>query len=174
MQINLQAKEARLLSANSMQANPPVENPTAFCQRIKFPGLLPFYAALAALLLAMAASAGNAQLASAQTGSATPTAIQAQVVKQAKPASNSDRRRAAKLYLASSKLFAGEHFEEAMRGYEKAAALDPENDDYPLAASVARSHTVAALIQAAARTEMRRWRVLPWPTRTNWSRKTRR
>jgi len=99
----------------------------------------------------MAASAGNAQLASAQTGSATPTAIQAQVVKQAKPASNSDRRRAAKLYLASSKLFAGEHFEEAMRGYEKAAALDPENDDYPLAASVARSHTVAALIQAAAR-----------------------
>jgi tetratricopeptide (TPR) repeat protein len=53
---------------------------------------------------------------------------------------NSDRRRAAKLYLASSKLFVDGQFEEAMRGYEQAATLDPGNADYPLAASVARSH----------------------------------
>jgi Flp pilus assembly secretin CpaC len=66
----------------------------------------------------------------------------------------SDRRRAAKLYLASSKLFEKEAFEEAMEGYQQAAKLDPENRDYPLAASVARSHAVTALIQAAARDRM--------------------
>ena len=68
---------------------------------------------------------------------------------------NSDRRRAAKLYIASSKLFVDEHFEEAMRGYEQAAALDPGTADYRLAASVARSHAVTALIQAAAKDRMR-------------------
>jgi Flp pilus assembly secretin CpaC len=68
---------------------------------------------------------------------------------------NSDRRRAAKLYLAASKLFVGEQFEEAMRGYQQAAKLDPENVDYPLAASVARSHAVTAQIQAAAKDRMR-------------------
>jgi Flp pilus assembly secretin CpaC len=68
---------------------------------------------------------------------------------------NSDRRKAAKLYLAASKQFVGEQFEEALRGYEQAAKLDPGNADYPLAASVARSHAVAALIQAAAKDRMR-------------------
>jgi type II secretory pathway component GspD/PulD (secretin) len=68
---------------------------------------------------------------------------------------NSDRRRAAKLYLASSKFFVDEHFEEAMRGYEQAAALDPETTDYRLAAEVARSHAVTALIQAAAKYRLR-------------------
>src|ERR1035437_7164447 len=68
---------------------------------------------------------------------------------------NSDRRRAAKLYLSSSKLFAGEQFEEAMRGYEQAAALDPGTADYRLAASVARGHAVTALIQAAAKDRLR-------------------
>jgi Flp pilus assembly secretin CpaC len=74
-----------------------------------------------------------------------------QDAKQARPVRNSDRRRAAKLYLASSKLFEKGEFEEAMQGYEQAARLDPGNADYPLAASVARSHAVTALIQAAAR-----------------------
>ena len=68
---------------------------------------------------------------------------------------NSDRRRAAKLYLASSKLFVDEHYEEALRGYEQAAALDPGTTDYRLAADVARSHAVTALIQAAAKDRMR-------------------
>ncbi len=68
---------------------------------------------------------------------------------------NADRRRAAKLYLASSKLFVDEQFEEAMRGYEQAAELDPGNADYRLAASVARSHAVTALIQAAAKDRLR-------------------
>jgi type II secretory pathway component GspD/PulD (secretin) len=76
-------------------------------------------------------------------------------VVQPKPVRGSDRRRAAKLYLNSSKLFEKEKFEEAMEGYERAAKLDPENRDYPLAAGVARSHVVTALIQAAAKDRMR-------------------
>lgn len=68
---------------------------------------------------------------------------------------NSERRKAAKLYLASSKLFVDEHFEEAMRGYEQASALDPEIIDYRLAAEVARNHAVTALIQAAAKDRLR-------------------
>ncbi len=88
---------------------------------------------------------------------ATPpqSAKQAQDSKQAKPTRNSDRRRAAKLYLVSSKLFEKEQFEEAMRGYEQAAKLDPTNADYPLAVNVARSHAVTALIQAAAKDRLR-------------------
>ncbi len=80
---------------------------------------------------------------------------QAEGAKQAPPVRNSDRRRAAKLYLAASKLFVGGQFEEAMRGYEQAARLDPENADYPLAAKVARNHLVTALIQAAAKDRQR-------------------
>ena len=38
-----------------------------------------------------------------------------------------------------------------MKGFEQAAALDPTNADYRLAADVARSHAVTALIQAAAK-----------------------
>jgi tetratricopeptide (TPR) repeat protein len=79
----------------------------------------------------------------------------AEETKQAKPVRNSDRRRAVKLYLAASKLFEERKFEEAMRGYEQAAALDPGNDDYPLAVTVARNHRVTALIQAAAKDRLR-------------------
>ena len=38
---------------------------------------------------------------------------------------------------------------------EQAAELDPANTDYALAADVARSHAVTALIQAAAKDRMR-------------------
>lgn len=68
---------------------------------------------------------------------------------------SSDRRRAAKLYLEASKLFASEQFEEAMHDYEQAARLDPSNGDYSLAITVARSHAVTALIQTAAKDRMR-------------------
>lgn len=66
-----------------------------------------------------------------------------------------DRRRATKLYLAASKLFMDEHFEEALRQYQQAAKLDPTNPNYGLAADVARSHAVTALIQSAAKARMR-------------------
>ena len=41
-----------------------------------------------------------------------------------------------------------------MHGYERAAALDPTNENYRLAAGVARSHAVIALIQAAAKDKL--------------------
>jgi Flp pilus assembly secretin CpaC len=91
--------------------------------------------------------------------SATPGAASAtDLTQEAQPASptrSTDRRRAAKLYLASSKLFVEEKFEEAMHGYERAAALDPGSADYRLAVGVARSHAVTALIQAAAKSRLR-------------------
>ncbi|MGH9563011.1 MAG: hypothetical protein ACRD3S_16285 [Terracidiphilus sp.] len=62
-----------------------------------------------------------------------------------------DKRRAAKLYLAASKLFMDRKFEEAMKDFEQAAALDPAHADYKLAAGVARGHLVTALVQQAAK-----------------------
>ncbi len=64
---------------------------------------------------------------------------------------SSDRRRAAKLYLDASKLFLDRQFEEAMKDFAQAAALDPTNTNYQLAAGVARSHAVTELIQEAAK-----------------------
>lgn len=75
--------------------------------------------------------------------------------KQVVPVRDADRRRAAKLYLATSKLFEKAQFEKALHGYEQAAKLDPNNGDYPLAANVARSHAVTALVQAAAKNRVR-------------------
>jgi type II secretory pathway component GspD/PulD (secretin) len=71
--------------------------------------------------------------------------------KNAKPPSSGDRRRAAKLYLAAGKLFEQQKYPQAIKLYEAAAQLDPTNPDYALAAGVARSHQVTALIQAAAK-----------------------
>ena len=62
-----------------------------------------------------------------------------------------DRRHAAELYLSASKLFLNRQFEKAMQEFEHAAPLDPANANYRLAADVARSHAVTALIQAAAK-----------------------
>lgn len=88
---------------------------------------------------------------------ATPATAPATPAKDKKvvPVRDADQRRAAKLYLAASKLFEKAQFEKAMQGYEQAAKLDPNNRDYPLAASVARSHAVTALVQAAAKNRMR-------------------
>ena len=62
-----------------------------------------------------------------------------------------DQRRAAKLYLESSKLFLDRQFDDAMQGFGRAAALDPSNANYRMAALVAKSHEVTALIQEAAK-----------------------
>jgi Flp pilus assembly secretin CpaC len=95
---------------------------------------------------------------SAPSGQGTP-AVQAppaageipEPAKQTKAPRGSAQRRAAKLYLESSKMFLNRQFEEAMRGFEQAATVDPSNADYKLAANVARSHAVTALIQTAAK-----------------------
>jgi Flp pilus assembly secretin CpaC len=95
-------------------------------------------------------AAGSGAAAAGQE--AAPAA--AEIPSPAKPAKEprtSDQRRAAKLYLESSKLFLNRQFEEAMEGFERAAKLDPGNVNYPMAAQVARSHEVTALIQEAAR-----------------------
>jgi Flp pilus assembly secretin CpaC len=71
--------------------------------------------------------------------------------KEMKHVRGRDKERAAKLYLDSSKLFVNRQFEEARKGFEQAAALDPSNSDFRLAADVARSHEVTALIQEGAK-----------------------
>lgn len=63
----------------------------------------------------------------------------------------SERRGAAKLYLSAAKLYEQGKFEEALRDDQRAAALDPGNENYRMAVEIARSHAVAALIQSAAK-----------------------
>jgi len=84
----------------------------------------------------------------ASSASAPPSAAAAL---SAKTPGHAERARAAKLFLAASKSFQAEKFEEAMQAYHQAALLDPSNRDYPLAEEVARNHAVTALIQAAAK-----------------------
>ncbi len=120
------------------------------------------------MLLAATAGAAPAQQAAPQTPaqpgaqtaaqagtSAQPAAAQAQSAAPSKPVSSKNRRRAAKLFLQASKLFDQEQFDAAMRNFEQAAALDPGNANYAVAAKLARSHQVTALIQAAARASTR-------------------
>ena len=120
------------------------------------------------MLLAATAGAAPAQQAAPQTPaqpgaqtaaqagtSAQPAAAQAQSAAPSKPVSSKNRRRAAKLFLQASKLFDQEQFDAAMRNFEQSAALDPGNANYAVAAKLARSHQVTALIQAAARASTR-------------------
>jgi Flp pilus assembly secretin CpaC len=95
------------------------------------------------------ASGQNSPLPAGQTTSAAaPNTTQAG--DSAQPRAR-DRRRAAKLFLAASKLFLDRNFEASMTEFEQAAALDPTNANYRLAAQVARNHLVTALIQEAAK-----------------------
>ena len=116
-------------------------------------------AATAAMLLAIFPGAMQAQatgaVAAPQQGSApaaaTPDAAGNASAKKSKLPTAGARHRAAKLYLAASKLYVDGQFEEALAEYERAARLDPSNADYDAAAELARSHAVTALIQAAAK-----------------------
>ncbi|MFZ0744952.1 MAG: hypothetical protein WAM85_11130 [Terracidiphilus sp.] len=117
-------------------------------------------ASLAGLLLAAVAAAAGAQ----QPPTSAPGAVVNQTAQQQgsrsesadheKRVSAKDHRRAAKLFMEATRLFEKEQFDEAMRDYEQAATLDPENADYSLAAKVARSHAVTALIQTAAKARL--------------------
>jgi tetratricopeptide (TPR) repeat protein len=106
------------------------------------------------------AAGGGPGAQGSQSAPANPTAgaqAAAEIPAPTKPSNEprgSARRKAAKLYLGSSKLFLNRQFEDAMQGFEQAAALDPSNPNYALAANVARSHAVTALIQAAAKDRM--------------------
>jgi general secretion pathway protein D len=114
-----------------------------------------FGTVFAALL--MAAIAGAQQAPAPASPSATPPATDAQA-KDNSPARNitgKERRRATKLYLEASKLFQKEQYDAAIRDYEEAAKLDPENPNYAAATEVARSHAVTELIQTAAKSRIR-------------------
>lgn len=105
-----------------------------------------------ALLLTTLPSLSQSQAATPPTpAQSSPANDVAAPVKADKQPTTSDHRRAAKLFLQASKLFEKEQFEEAMRDYRHAAELDPSNPNYALAADLARSHAVTALIQAAAK-----------------------
>ena len=83
----------------------------------------------AALLLATFPSALFAQAAEPVAPSPSPSAQNAQPAAstdtgQTQPREK-DRRRAARLFLAASKLFMDEHFEDALAAYEQASKLDP-------------------------------------------------
>jgi general secretion pathway protein D len=101
-----------------------------------------------------AAAAQEAQAPVVTPPAASANALQT-TTSTAKPVRESDRRRATRLYLAASKLFMNERFEEALKQYEEAAKLDPANSNYMLAAGIARSHAVTALIQAATKARLK-------------------
>jgi len=88
---------------------------------------------------------------SAAANQATPPPAPAAVARALPTPTSSARRRAVKLFLNATKLFEKTQFEDALHEYQKAAALDPSNRDYALAAEVARSHAVTALVQDAAK-----------------------
>lgn len=107
------------------------------------------YAALQAPAQSLAPAAQNPPIAQA----ATPPAPDSTPGRPSplKLSRESDRRRAARLFMAAATLYKNELFEEAVKDYEEAAGLDPANPDYAMALEVARSHAVTALIQKAAR-----------------------
>jgi general secretion pathway protein D len=85
-------------------------------------------------------------------GNAAPSQGQApSEIREARQPTESERRRAAKLYLSAARDYQKGEFEAALRQDEQAASLDPTNGDYRMAADIARSHAVTSLVQAAAR-----------------------
>ncbi|HZB89184.1 MAG TPA: hypothetical protein VE291_11030 [Terracidiphilus sp.] len=116
-------------------------------------------ASLACLTAALAAASAQQAPAPLSTPTQAPaSSVAAAPAKPAaadKPVSTRDQRRAARLYLEGSKEFEQSKFEKAIQAYEAAAALVPGDQDYSLAAEVARSHAVTALIQQAAASRAR-------------------
>ncbi|MBS1803281.1 MAG: tetratricopeptide repeat protein [Acidobacteria bacterium] len=68
---------------------------------------------------------------------------------------NKERRRATKLYLEATRLFQKQQYEAAMKDYNEAARLDPENPNYAAATEVVRSHAVTELIQLATKARIK-------------------
>ncbi|HVU47301.1 MAG TPA: hypothetical protein VHD85_14315 [Terracidiphilus sp.] len=104
--------------------------------------------------VAAAQAAGQTSIPAAPTAQTEQANETTQNADSAHKPTNTDKRRAIKLYLAASKLFMNEEFEAAMHDYAEAAKLDPTNNDYRLSVEVARSHAVTELIQAAAKARL--------------------
>lgn len=107
--------------------------------------LLAFPAVMQPQTAGAAAPAPQATTGNAPPATTTPTK---------KQPTTSARRRAAKLYVSASKLYKSGQFEQAVDEYQQAAALDPTNADYSMAADVARSHAATALVQVAAKARL--------------------
>jgi general secretion pathway protein D len=69
--------------------------------------------------------------------------------------SNKERRKATKLYLEGAKLFQKQQYDAALRDYQEAVKLDPENPNYAAAVEVVKSHAVTDLLQTAAKARIR-------------------
>jgi general secretion pathway protein D len=107
--------------------------------------------ALATAVLAMVLSCVT-ERAQAQDATAAPdTNTATDQEAQSKQPTSAERRKANQLYMDASKQFAAGNFEQAMRKFEQASALEPTNNDYRLSIEVARSHSVTALIQSATK-----------------------
>jgi tetratricopeptide (TPR) repeat protein len=117
----------------------------------------------AALAVCQSTQAQEGQLTPPPTGSGSvaPSPAQAPQSVPSIPANNvrrptgGEQRKAAQLYLAGTKQYEKRQFEEALRNYQEAVALDPGNQNYRLAADVAKSHAVTALLQTAAQARTR-------------------
>lgn len=72
-----------------------------------------------------------------------------------KTVTNRDRQRATKLFVEATKLYQKQQYDAAMRDYQRAAQLDPENPNYAAATEVVRSHEVTDLLQTAAKARIR-------------------
>jgi tetratricopeptide (TPR) repeat protein len=108
------------------------------------------------LLLVGAVTGVQAQSpAPATPPSAVPQPAQTQPAKNTKLPRTADRRRAAKLYMQAASLYEAQQFEKAMELDQDAAKLDPTSPNYGLAAEVARSHAVTALIQESTRDQIK-------------------
>jgi general secretion pathway protein D len=116
-----------------------------------------FALVVAMLTTAACAGAQQTQAPAAASPGAAPSAGEAQA-KDDNPVrgiTGKDRRRATKLYLEATKLFQKEQYDAAVRDYQEAAKLDPENPNFAAATEVARSHEVTELIQTAAKARIR-------------------
>ena len=105
----------------------------------------------AATQAAPASPQGTAQQQTSQPPNTSTSKPPSGDLKDARQPSGSERRRASKLFMTGAKLYEQGKFDEALRDYLKAAELDPANPNYSMAVEIARSHAVAALVQAAAK-----------------------
>jgi len=105
----------------------------------------------------MAAAQQQAPAPASNSIPASPANPQAgqKIESTAHPVTNKERRRATKLYLEATKLFQKQQYEAAMKDYEEAARIDPENPNYSAATEVVRSHAVTELIQTATKARIK-------------------
>ncbi|UWZ82669.1 hypothetical protein [Occallatibacter riparius] len=108
------------------------------------------------LVLVAALTSAQAQSpAPATPADAASKPAETQPAKNTKLPTTSERRRATKLYMQAASLYEAQQFEKAMELNRQAAELDPTNPNYALAAEVARSHAVTALIQESTKNQIR-------------------